>query len=342
MHEIFHTLEHALQITVIVFIMMIFVDYLNVATKGKLNRIIKGGLFRQYFMTSALGATPGCLGSFMNVTFYIHGLITFGAIVGGMIATSGDEAFIMLAMFPHKAILLFAILFVMGIVFAYLIDKLAPKLNIKPCIESDLAKIHHEKACKCFDLKETIAHLKKISFVRFLLLVLLIFFTYAFITEKFGHAEAEWMHITFIALLILAIFIILTVPDHYLNDHIWKHIAKKHLWKVFLWTFGALLVVEIGLHFFNLDKIIQHNMFWVLMIAALVALIPQSGPHLVFVMLFAKGFIPFSVLLTSAIIQDGHGMLPLLSFSVRDTVLIKILKLIIGLTLGIILYLWGI
>ena len=34
-------------------------------------------------LASFLGSTPGCLGAFMNVSLYIHGTISFGAIVGG-------------------------------------------------------------------------------------------------------------------------------------------------------------------------------------------------------------------------------------------------------------------
>ena len=45
---------------------------------------------------------------FFNVSFYVHGLISFGTLTGGMIATSGDEAFVMLALFPKQALLLFA------------------------------------------------------------------------------------------------------------------------------------------------------------------------------------------------------------------------------------------
>ncbi|MGB3478048.1 MAG: hypothetical protein WBB67_02695 [bacterium] len=63
-------LKHGLMITFFVFVMMMFIDYLNVLTKGKISGIIKGGLLRQYIMTSFLGATPGCLGAFMNVSFY--------------------------------------------------------------------------------------------------------------------------------------------------------------------------------------------------------------------------------------------------------------------------------
>ncbi len=110
MNVLVGSLKHSLTITMFVFAMMMLVDYFNVLTKGRMSSAIRGGQFRQYAVASFLGATPGCLGAFMNVSFYVHGLMSFGAIVGGMIATSGDEAFVMLAMFPSKAILIFAII----------------------------------------------------------------------------------------------------------------------------------------------------------------------------------------------------------------------------------------
>jgi len=76
-------------------------------------------------------------------------------------------------------------------------------------------------------------------------------------------------------------------------------------------------------------------------IALIVGIIPESGPHMVFVMMFAKGLIPFSVLLASSIVQDGHGMLPLLSHSVRDSLAVKMFNIVIGLILGGALYLLG-
>ena len=85
----------------------------------------------------------------------------------------------------------------------------------------------------------------------------------------------------------------------------------------------------------------QAHMVWVLVIATLVAVIPESGPHLIFVMMFADGLIPFSVILASSIVQDGHGMLPLLSYTLKDTVLIKLFNLVIGLGLGLIVYSLG-
>jgi hypothetical protein len=75
-------------------------------------------------------------------------------------------------------------------------------------------------------------------------------------------------------------------------------------------------------------------MFVVLLIAVLIGIIPESGPHLVFVTLFAAGTIPFSVLLASSISQDGHGMLPLLAESKKGFVAVKIINMIYALVVG--------
>ena len=332
--------KHSLMITVFVFGMIVLVDYFNVLTKGRMSTAIRGGQFRQYAVASFLGATPGCLGAFMNVSFYVHGLMSFGAIVGGMIATSGDEAFVMLAMFPGKAILLFAILFLLGIVLAWVTDRIASTLKIKPCEECQLSQVHsEEETCRCFDRENMLEHFRKLSLARFVLLILLVVFLYSIASGLIGPSVWDWKRVTFIVLLSLSLFIVATVPEHYLEEHIWNHIAKKHLWRVFLWSFFAILITDIGFRYWNLDAFVKGHMMWVLLIASLVAVIPESGPHLVFTVMFARGVIPFSVILASSIIQDGHGMLPLLSYTVKDSILIKLFNLAFGLIIGTALYL---
>jgi hypothetical protein len=328
-------------ITAFVFVMMVLIDYINVLTRGKMNKAVRGGLFRQYVTASFLGTTPGCLGAFMNVSFYVHGLLSFGAMVGGMIATSGDEAFVMLTLFPGTALLLFVILFLMGIVFAWISDKMALILKIKPCQECQLSVLHLEEECKCFDRKDVWAHFKKLSLARFLLFILLVVFLCGIASGSIGTPTWDWKRVTFLVLLSIAVFIVSTVPEHYLEEHIWTHIAKKHLWRVFLWSFFAILFLDLAFKYFSLQAFVQEHMLWVLLIASLIAVIPESGPHLIFVVMFANGLIPFSVLLASSIVQDGHGMLPLLSYTVRDSVLIKLFNLAFALIIGAILYFIG-
>jgi hypothetical protein len=258
--------------------MMIVVDLLNVLTKQKLESFFKNAKkYRQYFFSSLIGTTPGCIGGFTNVSLYIHGLISFGALAGSMIAVSGDEAFVMIAMFPKDAVILFAILFVIGIFSGWFIDFIVTKYKISTC-----------ENCK-----EMVIHNKEKSF------------------------------------------------RHYFKDHIYGHIIKKHLWKVALWTFGALAVVQFGLQYLHLEEFTSQYKIVFLIVGALVGLIPESGPHLIFVTLFAQGLVPFSVLLTSSIVQDGHGMLPMLSYSLKDSIKLKIFNFVIGLTIGLTFYSLG-
>lgn len=336
-------LKQALIITFFVFVMMVFIDYLNVVTRGAFSALVKGGRGRQYLVASLLGATPGCLGAFLNVSFYVHGLLSLGAIAAGMIATSGDEAFVMLAMFPGKALMLFGVLFFLALGSGWLVDLIAGILKIRPCEECQLQQVHteHAEVFHRFSGEEMLKQLTSISPHRLLLLVILGTFAVTILTGILGPPSWDWEKVTLVVLLPIALFIAATVPEHYLKEHMWDHIVKRHLGRVFLWTFGALLVVGFGFSYWSLGSFVQAHMFWVLVIAAVVAIIPESGPHLVFVVMFADGLIPFSVLLTSSIVQDGHGMLPLLSYTLRDSVLIKLFNLAIGLGVGLIAYWLG-
>lgn len=267
----------AVRITAIVFVMMLLIDFVDVKSGGRFRALVQGGLWRQYATASFLGATPGCLGAFMNVSMYVHGLLSFGAITAGMIATSGDEALVMLARFPAQAVMLFAILFLLAIPLGWLTDRLITTIGYVPCQTCHLQRIHADEGRR----------------------------------------------------------------GHYLAEHIWKHIIKRHIFRIFLWTLAALLVVKGGLKFWGLRNFVEGNLGMVLIVSALIGIIPESGPHLVFVMLYAEGLVPFSVLLASSISQDGHGLLPLLSYSVKDALAIKAINVVAALVVGGVVYLLG-
>ena len=340
--EIISVLKHALMITFFVFVMMLLVDFIDSASKRRMSEIMKGGLWRQYTLAAFLGSTPGCLGAFMNVSLYVHGMISFGAIVGGMIATSGDEAFVMLVQFPGTGLVLFVLLFFCGILFAWVSDRLVKILKITPCetcLEGHCEQClpeseQQENVANIFRPENFTGNLHSLSFTRFLLLALIVSFLILVSLGVLGPAIWNWKRITFAALSICALYITVVVPEHYFHDHIWDHIFKRHLFRVFLWSFGALLFLDLGLKFWDLDAVIHQHMLWVLVIGALLGVVPESGPHLIFVMMYAQGLVPFSVLFTTSFVQDGHGMLPLLSYSLKDSVLIKLFNLVFGLAIG--------
>jgi len=277
--SVLEVLRESLQITVLVFVMMVIVDLINVWSRGTIGGFLRRGhRMRQYVVAPFIGAAPGCLGAFTNVSLYMHGMITFGALTGSMAAVSGDEAFVMLAMFPKTALLLFAMLFVIGVGLGWVVDWAVRKWKIQTCQDCEVPLVHP------------------------------------------GEGGVS----------------------HYIKEHVWKHIVRRHLWRTFLWTFGTLLLVKLGMTEWHLDKLSTEYSFLLLFLALLIGLIPESGPHLIFVSLYASHLIPFSILFASSLVQDGHGLLPMLSFSVKDSVLIKSFNFAAGLILSLALFACGI
>lgn len=267
----FDILFHALEITALVFVMMIIIDWIDVHTRGRLPSWISGHPFYQYGMASLLGLTPGCMGVYMNISLYMHGYISLGAMVGGMIATTGEATLVMFALFPKTALLLNLILVTLGIIFALITDVIVRKFHIPHCEECE-ALVYHKNESSI---------------------------------------------------------------SHYIKEHVWQHIIKKHIWKIFLWSFFAMWIIHVGGQYWDIKTFVKVHPQLVLLIAVLVGIIPDVAPQFIFVFMFSESLIPFSVLLASSMVQNGHGLIPLLSYSVKDTITIKTFNVIFGLATGL-------
>jgi len=336
-------LKSSVMITSFVFSMMLLIEYLNVLTRGGWQKYILKNRWMQYLITAFLGAIPGCLGAFAVVTLYDHGLITIGAVVATMIATSGDESFVMLALFPRKAIILTVILFFIGIIFGFITDVIYERFKGKQKLELKGFKLHTDDMCLCFPRSKILSQWKNCSSSRGILTVVIIAILIGIFLGGIGPEKWNWVRITILGVSIIALFIIVTVPDHFLEDHLWKHVVLRHIPRVFLWTFGALFVLYFFMNYLKIDleKILYESKWIVLVIVSLVGLIPESGPHMIFVTLYSKGMIPFSILLASSIVQDGHGMLPMLADSRKSFIIVKTINLVIGLLIGAIVLAFG-
>jgi hypothetical protein len=155
-----------------------------------------------------------------------------------------------------------------------------------------------------------------------------------------GPPEWNWIRVTLVAVAAFGLFVVVTVPDHFLEDHLWKHVIKQHILRLFLWTFGALLVFTYLTQYIAVESWIQNSQLIVLVVAVLIGIIPESGPHLVFVIMYANGIMPLSVLVANSIVQDGHGMIPVLAHSRKGFVIVKAVNLVMGLMVGLVGY-WG-
>lgn len=360
MHEFSHlfldVLRNSVLITGLVIIMMLLLEFVNLNSHGKWFNKLRQRPFGQIVLGTGLGLIPGCMGGFAAVSMYSHKLLTFGALVAMMIASSGDEAFVMLAMIPKQALLLMGILFVIAILTGWLVDRFS-KPNVKAQHEGceDGYQIHeedhHNETHK--PEKASFHNMRHASAERVALLLGVILFIVALAFGIFEHGHEEvthtqlnifdeyWMNLIFALLSLFVVWFIATAPEHVVKEHLWEHIIRKHFLSIFLWTFGALFVIQVGLHYFDIETLISNNIPWMILLAVLVGIIPESGPHLLFVTLFATGTVPFSVLLASSISQDGHASLPLLAESKRSFVKAKIFNVLVAALFGYLFYFIG-
>jgi hypothetical protein len=326
--------KNALMITGFVGVMMLAIEYLNVLSRGAWQKQLAERRWGQYVFAAFLGTTPGCLGAFAVVAMYSHGVLTLGAVVVSMIATTGDESFVMLAMIPKQAVFLHAILFIVGLTAGVLTDTVAGWRTARLPATCEGLEIHLEEECDCLPRGRVLEQLRQCSAARGTLGVALGLFIIAIATGQVGPPAWDWIRVTLVTASVGALFVVLTVPDHFLETHLWQHVARAHIPRVFLWTLGALLAMHFLTKVYHLEGTIQRGKWLVLVVACLVGLIPESGPHLIFVTLYAQGAVPLSILLASSIVQDGHGMLPMLAHSRRDFAIVKAIAFGTGLTLG--------
>lgn len=327
--------RHAIQITGFVMVMMLVVEYVNVRTQGNWQHILAKRSWQQYVLAASLGATPGCLGAFAVVTLYAHRNMSLGALIAAMIATAGDESFVMFATIPRQAFVLHLMLFCFGIAVGMISDVVLGRLRTSEQFACPGLVVHgeHVDAIRLSRV-EILRQWRHCSLGRGALSTALALIFAGTITGQIGPDNWNWVRTTILAGTLLAAFIVATVSDHFLEEHLWNHIALQHIPRVFLWTLGALIAVHTLIEYLDLEHVIQNETWLVFIVASLVGLIPESGPHLVFVTMYAKGTIPFGVLLANSVVQDGHGMLPLLAHSRKAFFFVKAVNLVTALIVG--------
>lgn len=401
-HIVIDVLRNSVLITGLVLIMMLMIEYFNIHSHGRWFSLIKDSKIKQIFLGSLLGLVPGCIGGFATVSLYTHRLLSLGALVAMMISSSGDEAFVIMAMIPKEGFILFGILFVISIITGIVVDYgiyRKPQEGLCP----DDFEIHtsagenDRKIPSIFRLESYKVMLKPSKERIAILLGIALFIgavimgilacghhhsaeaahgaeTYVCehghvhsvadahnhaVTDAHEHGDGHSLshvhshsdahihndatlnilneksiNIVFAIISIITLFFTATANEHFIKDHLWNHVIKKHMVSIFLWTFGTLLVCNIGMQYLDIEHWISNNMLLVMLLAIAIGIIPESGPHLIFVTLFAQGVLPFYILLVNSIVQDGHSALPLLAESKMSFVKAKLINIATALIVG--------
>ena len=407
-------IRNSILITGLVVVMMMMIESLNIESKGMFFKGLRKTKVGQVVIAALLGSIPGCMGGFATVSLYTHRMFSFGALVAMMIASSGDEAFIMLAMIPEQALILFALLFIIAIAVGIITDKIHDKAHAKECdkhdhedcgvqTDCDGYEIHQIATSDCCPPRNDVSttwngdlstslraqrgNLRHFGWKRVTMLVGLALFIAALGTGQLGHDHSDhaghdhaheceqiatgealaitcdghnhghehahhhhheeatetfrinlldegWMNVLFAGLSVIMLFVLVFGSDHFVEGHLWNHIVKKHLPTILAWTFGVLLVLGFALQHIQIDRWISDNTALMILLATLIGIIPESGPHMIFVTLFAAGVVPFPVLLASSISQDGHASSPLLAESKKSFAKAKLINCFVALAAG--------
>ena len=427
LHILIETLRNSILISGLVVVMMMMIESLNIESQGMFFKGLRKTRTGQVVIAALLGSIPGCMGGFATVSLYTHRMFSFGALIAMMIASSGDEAFIMLAMIPEQALVIFAVLFVVAVVTGIIVDYCNDKLHKRHCHKDDHSEcgsesdcdhgytVHcheeHDEAlseCACKIVADTNGHeveseaesgimhsaSRHYGWRRIVMFIGLAVFIAALATGQLGHdhgahthtddcatacthnsvhsshhsehdctddsphhdehsccthsanhtsvqthasinlLDEQWMNVLFAGLSVLVLLVLLFASDHFIEEHLWNHIIRKHLLTIFCWTFGVLLLVGIGLQYIKLDEWISSNTALMIILATLIGIIPESGPHMIFVTLYAAGLVPLPVLLASSISQDGHSSLPLIAESRKSFLWAKLINCSVALIVG--------
>jgi len=327
-------LQETIVISVFVAVMMIVVEYVNVWTCGGLNRVLQGSRARQYVLAALLGATPGCLGAYLIVAIHVQRGVTLGAVVAAMLATCGDELFVMLATFPVTALAMVVGLVVLAIFAGWLTDTVVGRFSHVDHDDCCEFVEDHTADCDCFPEDGVLSIWRRPRPERIVDVLALGLFVTSLIAGWIGPDEWEWERIAFVAVGGIGLLVLATASDPFFREHVWTHVVREHMPRVLLWIGGTLVVVALLEHFVDIRTLVADNPWIVLLVAVLVGIIPVSGPHLLFVTLFASGALPLSVLVANSAVQDGHGMLPLLAHSRRDFFVVKGINVLFGLAAG--------
>lgn len=352
----FDSLLNAILISGLVVVMMMMIESLNIESRGGLFGGLRESRVGQVLCAALLGSLPGCMGGFAVVSLYTHGLMSFGALVAMMIATAGDESFVMLAMIPKDAVWILILTFGIAVIAGILVDRFYKKPLPTHCgeefavHEADCCEHDHHHDSECEHEHHHGRHLtwkRAIMFVGVGLFLAALGFGFleheheeevveVATTGGINLLSEDWMNVLFAFLGVLVLGVLVFASDHFVEEHLWRHIIVKHLPAIFAWTFGVLFALSLVLTFLDIEEWIVNNTLLMILLAALVGIIPESGPHLVFVTLYASGILPLPVLLASCIAQDGHAGLPLLAESKRSFIFAKLINCVLAVAVGIV------
>ena len=293
----------------------------------------------EVFLSSFLGALPGCGGAIIVLTQYSRGKASFGSVVAALTATMGDAAFLLIAKEPLIGLLIFFIGFIVGFISGVIVNLIHGKsfMKMNGC---DVIKLNSKpsnyKTSKTLDLFWIILIIPGIVFG--------ILSAFQIDLDAFFSNELIENPITFYGffagLLCFVMWVIPIVSGYKYNPSgsnekiIRRTVSDTNF--ITGWVILAFLAYELTVHFGNLDleAIFKSYYAFVPLIAIVVGFLPGCGPQILVTTLYLNGIIPLSAQIGNAISNDGDALFPAIALhpkaAVKATIYSGIPAIILG------------
>lgn len=293
----------------------------------------------EVFLSSFLGALPGCGGAIIVLTQYSRGKASFGSVVAALTATMGDAAFLLIAKEPLIGLLIFFIGFIVGFISGVIVNLIHGKsfMKMNGC---DVIKLNSKpsnyKTSKTLDLFWIILIIPGIVFG--------ILSAFQIDLDAFFSNELIENPITFYGffagLLCFVMWVIPIVSGYKYNPSgsnekiIRRTVSDTNF--ITGWVILAFLAYELTVHLGNLDleAIFKSYYAFVPLIAIVVGFLPGCGPQILVTTLYLNGIIPLSAQIGNAISNDGDALFPAIALhpkaAVKATIYSGIPAIIVG------------
>ncbi len=269
----------------------------------------------EVFISSFLGALPGCGGAIIVLTQYSRGKATFGSVVAALTATMGDAAFLLIAREPLTGLLILLISFFVGYVSGLLVNSLHGKsfMKMNGCDLIRLnCKISKYKTSKTLDLIWLALMIPGMIFgiLSAFQIDLDAYFSNNFIENPitfFGFFAGSLCFIMWIIPIISGFKYSPSGP----NEKIIRRTVSDTNF-ITGWVILAFLAYELTVHFggFNIETIFKSYYMLIPLIAILIGFLPGCGPQILVTTLYLNGIIPLSAQIGNAISNDGDALFP--------------------------------
>ncbi|WP_369983900.1 putative manganese transporter [Thalassolituus sp.] len=290
--------------------------------KSELTELLNRQSPVQIPLAAFLGALPGCGGAIIVVTQFVHGKMSFGALVAVLISTMGDAAFLLIATKPDIALLVYGLSMAGGIITGYLINLIHGSDYLKPLDKRDIPE--HQAMPK---LPQNLSYLFWVLLLPGSLLGILNAFlvdTDAFFGPLASYEPTKWIGFSG-ALVCLAIW--LSQP---LSSWSARFAKKPELNRIretvvaetsfiSIWVIFGFLCYELLVAFTGLDLASSFRYLGALapLLAVAIGFIPGCGPQILVTTLYINGVVPLSSQIANAISNDGDALFPAIALAPR-------------------------